>query len=113
MYSQNGIWVNWYWATSPSWLQANTVPIFPPRGWAGRTDAELWEGITGERSGTMDIGPIRFLLHGSYGWCLVDLNRKSIRTENPIGMFDPAELPEYILALQNAQMLAARLGGAK
>lgn len=81
--------------------QWNFRPIFPPRGWAGKTNAELWREVFGPGNGCIlgvapsnieihSDGRIRRCWHGNYNF------------EIP----DPAAL---ILALQNAQVLQRRL----
>lgn len=79
-------------------------PIFPPTGFAGKTDAELWEAVYGDGSNPLHDGDFacvtlhsnsRFSIVGDCGDC--------------VDRAHPDELPALILALQNAQVLAARL----
>ena len=80
---------------------SETRPIFPPTGFAGKTDAELWEAVFGEGDCHFGwhyiIGPDA-VIYGSAG------------TAGRYKVTDPAAV---LLELQNAQVLAARLGGGK
>lgn len=82
-------------------------PIFPPPAWGGLSDDELWEAVTGFRLGHWHMGDhpaqVRFI-RTDHPW--VSINPK---TEEE-GCCDCRYLPALILALQNAQVLAARMG---
>lgn len=88
---------------------SETRPIFPPRGWAGRTDAELWYAL-----GDLNPDEERMVVCGIGEIVTID-ELAQIRIDGPASydgapIDDPAAL---ILALQNAQVLATRLGGGK
>lgn len=88
-------------------LARSCRPIFPPRGWGGLSDDELWEAATGFKLGHWYMGDhpaqVRFI-RTDHPW--VSINPK---TEEE-GCCDCRYLPALILALQNAQVLAARMG---
>ena len=87
------------------------TPIFPPRGWAGKSDAELWREVVGEGPYLIEVDPPHFvgvhcLHHTPPG--LISLTSYAMQTcsHNMLGAYTVAAL---ILALQNAQVLARRL----
>lgn len=96
------------------------TPIFPPRGWAGKTDAELWAAVA-TRNGRylystsipVDGEPPFYLRMDTYPGAKLELLSNGIwRCYPETGGFDDmdiAKIPDYILALQNAQVLARRL----
>ncbi len=85
-------------------------PIFPPHGWAGKTDAELAKEVF-ERP---QYSPIPGLLVTLYkgGAIGVGFSLDCNEIGEPTGIdvnYDMEQVPALILALQNAQVLAARL----
>lgn len=98
------------------WPQTDFIPIYPPVGWAGKTEAELWEAITG-RAFLMDLGAGVSLI-----WEPPYSPNVSIPNSETLGSLyhDPghvgataAELPALILALGNAHVLQRRLTEAQ
>lgn len=92
------------------------APIFPPLGWAGRTEADLWITIVGLdwESGWnlgQNVHHIGYLR--GYNDATGRLNGDPYLCNRPVIKHgwtrDLVELPALILALQNAQVLAARL----
>lgn len=80
-------------------------PIFPPAGWAGKTDAELWTEIVGE--GWLEIGLWRLKLHADGSlW-------QGIRSSGGITLLEPEEARALLSDGANAQVLAARLKEAQ
>ena len=86
-------------AGGKQYCRDNWLPIFPPKGWAGKTDAELWAEVFGMA-----------LLAIFDGWTM---NREGIIQIDQYGLSNGGlhidDAPAAILALQNAQVLAARL----
>jgi hypothetical protein len=97
-----------------------TTPIFPPAGWAGKSDAELWDAVFGISlpciaDGLGMYAPQKWGCdewHVNVGedgtvWCYC---RDSTEIEEPEMLKRPDLL---ILALTNAQVLARRLQEAR
>lgn len=75
------------------------LPIFPPRGWAGKTDAELyWQVFGGPHLPTTMFNFEYGEFSNSYDF------RMGMKR-----LCGAADLPAAILELQNAQVLATRL----
>jgi len=93
-------------------LRRNYRPIFPPRGWAGKTDAELWAAVFKDRAAELlgdwgkDGGPMVCVLRVG----IIRVYAAEDQGAHAVTVDDPAAL---ILALQNAQVLAQRLRGDK
>lgn len=87
------------------WLQDNSNyrPIFPPRGWAGKTDAELWAAVVGSETFTMYLGEA-----GRYS-IFVRPDMTLTGHEHPM---KSTELPALALHINNVITLARRLQGA-
>ena len=76
-------------------------PIFPPRGWAGKSDAELLRELGESRN----ISP--YMKTGDDVW--VEANGTISACCSVYGWYRVADPAALILALQNAQVLARRL----
>ena len=105
------------------WQIENTLPIFPPRGWANRTDAELMNAVTGhpERgSSTSTFMPVILEDHGDDAngksrhcfWAAIEQSGNVfLHLDGKGGQYVATVTPALTLALQNAQVLARRLKG--
>jgi hypothetical protein len=87
------------------------TPIFPPKGWAGKTDAELWHAVFG--APPAKIGAIGFYPDRYKRAALLEIQCQpaywsQFHDPGSIGI-DTDEAPALILELQNAQVLARRL----
>ena len=106
-------------ADSDDYIMHYGTPIFPPRGWAGKSDAELVDAVFGGTpaviGGTDDSPPIGFYpdKHGVAALLEIQCHPSYwARFGDPgsIGI-DTLGAPALILALQNALVLHERLGG--
>lgn len=86
----------------PEWGFAY-MPIFPPRGWAGKTDAELWEAVFGDGWLELDSG-IHIILAGNGEPVVAEYSSSIGRT-----IIDPASIQQGITDRQNIAVLQARL----
>jgi len=93
-------------------LPAICRPVYPPRGWANATEAELWAEMLGNWEGEIaSIGTRK----GGFSVCVsaegdVEIDGCTVFYMTP----DHAhELPAAILALQNALQLSNRLKEGK
>ncbi len=87
------------------------TPIFPPRGWAGKSDAELWDAIYRDGACHIEVSnPFYVCVHfvGCTPRGLISLTAYDLQScsHNMIGT-ETARL--HILALQNALVLQRRL----
>lgn len=73
-------------------------PVYPPRGWAGKSEAELWAAMVGEGVAVLSAG---VWMHSADR---IILDRRAYAGD---------ELPALILALGNAQVLQRRLTEAQ
>lgn len=87
------------------------TPVFPPRGWAGKTDAELWDVMCGD-------GPCHIEVDKPFYVCVHFVNCKPRglisatcyeNTGCSHNMLGDHTVTQLIPALQNAQVLARRL----
>jgi hypothetical protein len=95
-----------YWsafsALSPeAYIQQETKPIFPPRGFAGKSDAELWEMIAGEVDDGIPIPALGDLDGLVLVWA-----------DGEIALRNPDRCEEWILTPQAAQSLQRAIGNA-
>jgi hypothetical protein len=89
----------------PNWVR----PIFPPRGWAGKTDAELWQAVFGDGSYPPKYGYGVLQPHAAnVVLCHFDGTQITQAQTTPDGI-KARDFADAILALQNAQVLAGRL----
>lgn len=89
------------------------APIFPPAGWAGKTDAELWDALKEPWRGRWIGLSCLSLQHPGGARHTVSplvvstwLQKCGYEETEPL---EPHELPALILEAQNAQVLARRL----
>lgn len=87
-------------------LRRNYRPIFPPRGWAGKTDEELWAAVFGPSNPAPEVEPD----FAGIDTLIVWFDGEWVDTADN-GQRSAQEIPALILALQNAQVLADRLRG--
>lgn len=81
-------------------------PIYPPRNWAGKTEAELWEAMR-DGHDVMDVypGTAVYVKRDGYGCMEPDI------PYTMIGNGGECTYETLILALQNALVLSKRLKG--
>jgi len=89
-------------------------PIYPPKGFGGLSEGEIWEGMTHHPQEDEhviiydDCWHVGIMSHG-ITTLLAALPAGYTDPEESIGLTD---IPALILALQNAQVLSERLKGA-
>lgn len=102
--------MNWHSADLAKWQ----TPVFPPRGFAGKTDAELWGAVFGEGCALHDCVWAEYSLGNMWAWLGLDVGcGRDTADSCAFNLLGPSQYAEIILALHNAQVLAARLGGGK
>lgn len=90
---------------------AHTKPIFPPAGFAGRTDAELWREFVSEVWRVWESSDAPGSGKKARGMVAVN-STGAIFLQHLCCVCSPApveDMPALILALSNAQVLAKRL----
>ena len=75
------------------------VPIYPPRGWNGLSEEEIWAGLFNDAF-YADIGDSEVFVSRECGLFLSAEEHGLTNVHNP---------PAFIQALQNAQVLSERL----
>lgn len=104
----------WLAGIGRAYAQRFDTPLYPPRGWAGKSEDELW----GEMGGDVFVWGLVIYDTWQFGGIRISLDRRdgigisACAYDPPICTCPPYMLPDanvVILALQNAQVLSRRL----